>query len=528
MSLYQLDLNIMKEKFLVRKKTIIFCFCTVFFWGLLAHAYGFLNNSFSHDALNAFAATAVEESIKIKRGRYLVPLYRLLFRGPVVLPWLIGLLGLMWTSVAFLLVVRIFNVRSRVLAFLVGGIMTTNITYSAQIATYVHEFDCNALALLLSVLAVYLWNKDTKHLSTLLGGICLMASISIYQAYFAVAVTLIVWKSIMDLLDDIPVQKVFGKGIRGILVILAGGLLYVVLGKLIGSVLGLSSQGMSSMLGTDEGSLLTVYAGLIKPVISYLGRNILHKVFYNKVFDICVYILVAALVLLTIRVVAIKKYRLDRMLLIFALVAATPLAMSCVFFLAKGEEMHDITTYVLWFFYVFLLFLAFRFCEKNMCPDWKTRAVRAAVCILVGIVLWQNVVFANTAYIKKDMEADAALSTMSRVVSRLEDREDYDPGETPIAFIGIAQGGEQINGMERFGTIIGVSNGSTFYGDTSLPHYNTYRAYFNYVLQTPAKFCSDEMHSKLKADERVQAMPPYPHKDCMQMIDGVMVIKMGE
>lgn len=528
LTLHPFDLNNLKEKFLARKQTIIFCFCTVYFWGLLAHAYGFLHSNFSHDVLNAFLATAVEDNVKLEVGRYLVPVYRMLFRGPVTLPWVIGLLGLFWTAIALILVVRMFNIRSRMLMFLIGGMMTTNITYTAQIATFMHEFDCNAFAMLMAVLSVYLWSRDKKYLPILLGGLCLMASISIYQAYFAVAVTLIVWKSIMDLLDDAQVPKVFFKGIRGIVMLGMGCLFYLLLGKLTSYVTQLPLYGRANALDMGGQSPLVVYAGLIKPVISYLGRNILHKVFYSSVFDSCVYLLVALLALLAVRLIVVKKYRFDRILLIALLVAVIPLAMSCVFFLAKGNEMHDVTTYVLWFFYVFLLMLAFRLCEKDGNPDWKTGTVRAAVCILVGVVLWQNVVFANMAYMKKDMEAKATLSTVTRVVARLEDREDYDPKETTIAFMGVPNNQPYLEGIERFDTIIGLTYRSSVASDTAITHYNTYKAYFNYVLQTPARFCSDEMHRKLRADERVQAMPEYPHKDCMAIIDDVLVIKMGQ
>jgi len=99
--------------------------------------------------------------------------------------------------------------------------------------------------------------------------------------------------------------------------------------------------------------------------------------------------------------------------------------------------------------------------------------------------------------------------------------------ETPVAFIGTTQLTADIYGMDRFGTVIGVCASSAISMDESLPHYNAYKAYFNYVLQTPARFCPDEVHHQLKTDERVSAMPAYPHKDCMAMIDGVMVIKMG-
>ena len=52
-----------------KKKINCFCWMCTFLWGLVAHAYGFMQNSFSHDALNAFIATKTEDIWKIELGR---------------------------------------------------------------------------------------------------------------------------------------------------------------------------------------------------------------------------------------------------------------------------------------------------------------------------------------------------------------------------------------------------------------------------------------------------------------------------
>ncbi|MBR4889050.1 MAG: hypothetical protein IKU17_07885, partial [Clostridia bacterium] len=107
-----------REKISAQKETIFFCFVSVFAFGLIAHAYGFLHNNLSHDVLNAFVATQTEENWKIELGRFFVPIYRAIFRGPLSLPWLIGILGLLWQAIAVFFFVRIFNIRSKFLILL--------------------------------------------------------------------------------------------------------------------------------------------------------------------------------------------------------------------------------------------------------------------------------------------------------------------------------------------------------------------------------------------------------------------------
>lgn len=517
----------MKRNILSQKELFLFCLSAVFFWGMLAHAYGFLHNNLSHDVLNAFTAMTVEENWKIELGRFFVPLYRAVFRGPVSLPWLIGILALTWTSIAAFLVVKIFDIRSKVLIVLVAGIMTTNITNIAQIATFLYEYDCNCFALLLSVLAVYFWSQGKGFLFTAAGSFCVMASVSIYQAFFAVTVSLIVWKSVMDLLDDKDVSQVFSRGLKGILMLLLGCLLYLLLSKLVFIITEIPLRSRTNPLDTQGQPLLSFYLNLVRPALEFFKKNVFHAVYESKALHLAGYIVCGLLIVSVLRLFIVKKYRPDRILLILLLFALTPIAATCVYIMAKGKDAHDLTKYAIWLFYVFLLLFAFRLCNKDLHPGFSTQTLRAAICVLVGAMLWTNVVTANTAYVKKELEATETLSTMTRVVSMLEQQDDYVPGETSIAFIHVVPKPDVIYGMERVSAITGLAANSAITQDTSSYFFNVYKAYFSYVLQYPAQFCTDEMHARLKNDPRVQELPAFPRKGCMQTIDGVMVIKMG-
>ena len=59
-------------------------------------------------------------------------------------------------------------------------------------------------------------------------------------------------------------------------------------------------------------------------------------------------------------------------------------------------------------------------------------------------------------------------------------------------------------------------------------YYNAYAAYFRYILNTPANFCEHRLWNELQLNETVQAMPAYPAEGCIRMVDGVMVVKMGD
>ena len=146
-----------QEPSLRKDRRLLLCLISVLCWGLIAHSYGFFNCNFSHDSLNAFYATPRENQWKLENGRFIVTVYRALFRGNFALPWLIGLLALFFVGLSLFLMARMLKLHNPLLLVLTGGIMCVNLSFTAQTATYIHELDCNYLALLLAVGAVYLW-----------------------------------------------------------------------------------------------------------------------------------------------------------------------------------------------------------------------------------------------------------------------------------------------------------------------------------------------------------------------------------
>lgn len=194
------------------------------FWGLLAHAYAFLHDFFSHDSLNALFASATEDCWKLELGRILVPVYRVLVRGPIAIPWIIGCLSLFWLFLSVLLVTKIFSIRSRLGIILIAGIMTTNATVTALAATYIYELDIDMLSILLSILAVYLWK--TKKRGYLWGSLCIAATLGIYQCNVSVAICLIMMDCILACLRNESTIVIIKRGVLSIIMILIGAAVY--------------------------------------------------------------------------------------------------------------------------------------------------------------------------------------------------------------------------------------------------------------------------------------------------------------
>lgn len=523
----------LKEKFEKNKYWLLYSLAVTYLWGLAAHAYCFFDNSVSHDSLKEFHVLNVGNKLKLGSGRFFVPIYRALFRGDATLPWLIGILGLLWLGLTVFLIIRIFRVDSKILTFLIAGVLVTNISVSALAATYIHDFDCNLFGILCAVSAVYFWRGYTSPGATLLGAALIAASLGIYQSYIFVAVTLVMMVCIFDLLNGESIQKVMIKGIRAVLMLLLGGLFYFVSLKAIVHLTHVTlSSGRSNAL--DQALKLTPQTFLGFSLGAY--RDFFSHL-WNAYSSYPAFVVKGATLLLdgiTVMALAMglfhKRVRICEKLLCIVLVVLLPYGMNLIFVLALGA-VHELMVYAIWLFYLFALLLADWFAkawkEKNFTHKLAAKAGNYAkiLCmVLVFMLLYGNIQLSNGMYLKKDIEYDAYLSLMTRVVGRMEEEADYVPGETPVIFVSLPEDlNSVIPGFEKYSTITGMWN-------TDVLCFNQrerFQAYFSYVLCTPISLVEWPLWGELLDHQEVRQMPSYPAHDSVKMVDGVLVVKLG-
>lgn len=518
--------NICQKKIRNNYKIFILCVISTFVWGMLTHAYFFLNDSFSHDSLAEFNAEVFGNDWKIQLGRVFVPAYRFLFRGYITLPWLIGILGLFYICLAIFITIKIFNIRSKFLIVLLAGIYTTNITVISQIATYVNDFDSNMMALVLAVFSVYLWKNYER--GFLYGIIPLCLTIGLYQAYISVAITLILLILIMQLLYGKTFETVFVKGIKSIGMILCAGALYFVAIKLICTLTGnyLETKSYNSLYTIFSMSVKDIIRTAISGYMLTCYKFLIVNSIYSKATDIIVHVAmigISAIVIL-FRITR-KEIKIKEKILILGLFVLLPFGMDAVNILTGGIS-HDLMHFAMWLVYLLILLIAWSAIE--WCGKWKKWLLYGQQIVsvfLVFIMLWSNVRVGNTVYMKKDLEQKGTFSLFTRIVYTMENFTGYSAGQTPVVFVGKPTTTlNQLEGFEKVSTITGVyywyvmSEGS--------PRF--YQAYFDYVLQNPAVMADSETWSQMQSDNRVRSMPCYPTDGSIEMIDGCIVIKLGE
>ena len=500
-------------------------FLYTFLLGLAAHGYCFLNLMVSHDSLNDFYV--YDQWERANFGRIFYSIYISLTRGRIVLPWLIGVLALCWISIAVYFVAKMFHIQKSGLILLISGIFVTNPTVYALAATYIHDLDADMFAMMLSVISVYLWvsairevNTKKKYSWLILGGTVLSVALGIYQSYISLAITLIIIWSIKELLENKKFKEVMIDGCLGIGMLIVAAVFYLIELKVFELLTGVST--MSSETYNGLGNLSAVFDGNIVENILNTYFNFIDA-FKNAVLisypeSISLIILgILAILIVGIAAKGLIKIEWKSKILFMVLSVLLPFGMNITYFLSNGQ-VHVLTQYALWMFYLLALVLISWIKEEAVSPFIK----KAAFILMVGCIsltIAENIQTSNSIYVKKDLEYQATLSYMTRVVDRIEEQEEYIPGETPVLIIGENVNGITKYGFERYERITGVSS------NRSVTYYDTYEDYFEYVLGTSINLCEN---SELQQDSRVIEMPAFPKQGSVKMIDGILVVKLAD
>lgn len=505
------------------KKSLLF----TLLWGTI-HAYGFLNFTISHDSLEALYSGNSEIEWKLSIGRIFVTIYRQFTRGLLTTPWLIGLIALLWIGLSVCFITRIFDQKSSCFIALTAGIMTVNPVVTALSATFLHDLDIDMFALFLGVLTVYLWKEYRWGIYT--GIFFVSVILGLYQSYLSVVITLIIIVSIMSLLEGTACKKVVLKGIRGILMVLGGSILYLLYLQIFSWITGVSLNSSYNSMGqlfiaSDSSFFWNIIKTYYYWAMYFVKPITLYPVAFITAGNI---ILVFCILSLVLPVILGRKMTADGKLLLMALGVLLPLGMNISYVMSKGI-LHGLMKYAFCFIYILTLLLA-DWGIKNI-DDGKGicrgRFVKAVTVAMVALMIWNCIPVANAAYLKKDLERQQTLSLMTRVVSQMEGLEDYESGKTEVMFAGKINL-DEMPGFEIFdgdGNVTGVQ-GLT--ANDQIKNYRDYEAYFRYILNISINLCSEARRAELWNTEMVKAMPVFPEKGCMEFVNKTLVIKMGD
>ena len=510
--------NYMKELWTDKKKRYLILQSSLAFL-LIAHAYRWVNTMYSHDSLLIIQS---DVRWKISLGRIFNPLCVWL-RGKIVAPMNVALFSCVFLILSAALIIGILNLKKNTSIVLCCGFLTTFETFVFINAVFLLSLDQDMIALMFSVLAACFFMGRKSNLLYAAGIVSLTIMLGLFQSYVEVTIMLICLVLLREALEGGDPKQLFFKGLRSVGLLILGGILYYLCLKAVLKYTGIAPA--------------DTYNGLVKMKtltfrkVLFLAKDAwiftLRYLFFDpqishRLISMWIYRILGLISLFSIGWIAFKKrLGIRSVVLIVFLLLIMPLGGNCVYVLSLGLK-HGLMTYSFVFFSI-LAVMVFDMLESDR---GMIRYIRCSIPMLCAVLLLNHVLFANQWYTRNDLFSQAGRSFMTRLVADMEDIEGYEVGKTPVLILGHIDDNPAVSPNKNFKIADDLFAGSGH--SMVLSYYQTFSHYFRYILEYPVNIVPlSEVAGYLEVPQ-IKAMPVYPALGSVQLIDGVMVIRLSD
>ena len=473
------------------KRTALYSLLLLF----AAHAFCFFNLTYSSGSVMLHAASG--RSAQIEAGHYLLPLYWRI-RGSISAPLWVGMLSALYLTAVNLVLVILLSMQRPLSIFALCGATTVNAAVLSICAASLHTADAVFLALLLGALACLCCLR--MRWGALPGTLLLTAALALDANAFAffAALTLIVL--LADLLDNRRARLPDA-------VVPFAALITALLLHQLGHMFFLRRNGMQSETGflLFGGDLLGAYCAPIRAVFSPL----------TAYAQLSAALRALLMLLCAASIVRLARRNAGKALLLAAGLLLLPLLCGATF-LSGQENLQIVPAYC-------LLDVCVVMHLSRLTPE--SRMMRRLTAAAFSILFLGNIVFSNQVYLKKNLELEATLSMMSRVITRMEKVPGYQVGYTPVAIVGTPE--DSIFSVKRTG-FEHLSALDAAKGNFAIASEMDMIWYMWEVLGYPVNFVSTYDLSRIAKTDAVLSMPVFPQEGCCAFVDDVLVVKLSQ
>lgn len=530
-------------------------FFSALVFGLLAHMVPMTGDFPNHDGLGSLYFN----QDMLSSGRWFLSI-ACGISSYFALPWLIGVLSVLYIGIAAALTCSVLKIRNKYSAIVIGALMATFPALASTFA-YVFTMDGYMLGLLMAVAAVYFTKKFW--FGWIGGAVLLALSLGTYQAYLPVAVILSMYAALLILMGEdrrIATSKTSGssdeaagteerdsaktkilKILRFLYMGLLGGGLYFVILKVLLKVRGLelaSYQGADSInLGAAQEASQSAGpagAGLISKIVSaykdFAVFSVKSKVLAPNVFVwIALGVLTGAALMLLLREIVKKKWYKSPVLYIAIILIALiyPVASNVVMIVMGDVTYHAIMRYQWVLIPIILIAICDLLAYK---PEYYAvkegresfvKLVTWLIPILGCLIAFCYIVTDNIGYSNLQKKYERTYAYCERLLDRIEQTDGYYPG-IPIAMIGVVSEDQYPKADLTEGVtdnLIGLSGDYLCYKGADYKHF--FKAY----LGADLNIISGEEIGEIYNSEEYVLMDSFPGKTSVKLVDGTIYVK---
>ena len=506
-------------------------FFVVLIVGIVAHGFALSNRLSVHD--NSHCLFTIGATYEVNRwGLGIIYKLQLLSTKTFSLPLFNGLLSIIFIACAAAVLMDIFEIKTKLQAIIISSLMVV-----FPMVTSVFSFMFTSwpyfMGLLFAFLSARALCREINLKNVIISVIWLTLTLSLYQAFLGVVITLFLLKMFLNVIDG-KIDSVLAYAKEGVtyLVTLGAGLgLWSLIGKIFRTVKHIE---LETYKGWDEGYNLAKFPStLVNAIKSFLSFRMegINALRYLRMLAMLVFVLaVVMIVMLLVKSsakVAVKISSIVGLILI-------PVGMTVVYLLSTSE-LYQVSTLMIYaevFVYIIPLILLNHFDGFGSAIIEKLSQGISLVLILCTSVMTLGYVYLdNAAYFKASIYQEQANVYMTALLANIKSTEGFSDDLT-IVFVGF-------NNVED-ATINELADHEEFDGIQLEKYYNSLEEMLNYGVNiqylrdhigigNENMYIEDANQDTTVSDmPEVKAMPIYPNDGSIQIIDDMLVVKMGE
>lgn len=487
-------------------------FGAAFIMGLLIHMPALLSDIPNHDGLGSMYF----DQNMITSGRWFLTV-ACGFSSYFTIPWVIGLLGLLFLSCAAVALTEFLELRDGIAIVLVSGLLVSFPALASTFA-YVFTLDGYMLALCLAVAAVACVKKWEKGFVP--GAVCLAFSMGIYQAYLPFAILLCMYGVLEIFMNPGRTRDKCRPALRYLYMGVLGVALYYIILRVLLFVQGkelASYQGINNM---GEGAGGWSPDGLVHLYRDFASFGLKGNVVFNNVFSLIACALLAAAALFAVgRLILRRKWwKSPAFFAIIALTAvAAPLATNVILLISPELTYHLLMRYQ----WVVYLILAAAFVSRFAGEDGKGNLCKWVGFAAAAVLIFNYAVTDNIGYSNLQKRYEKTYAYCVRLLDRMEGTEGYYQG-IPIAMVGVV--GYNPYPVTDITQPV-TSNMIGLNGDTLLYTGENYQIFMQNYLGATLNIMTPEEMEKIYYSQEYIEMESFPAASSVKIVDGIMYVK---
>lgn len=513
-----------------------FAFFVTFVVAFLSNLFVFTNNLINADTINE-SYQNLGLGYVLEQGRWLQYIVRLIgnmYPSPIIH----GLFSLLSLSLSSSLICGIFHISDRLSIILLSTLIGV-FPINACFLSYIYMADVFYISLLFSILAVYLVERG-KIKYFILAAIALMCSIAIYQAFVSITIALIVAIYFFQLLDTehFRFKKWFTSALRDTLMVVIGYIFYGIITKLLLYATGIPLRTYGGTDKTFSISFKDVPMSILITLIDiktfYFSTSWIHHKWFLIANVVIAFIFIITMIWTLCRYLRKKQYFTILICIIYYIILPFLIDNIYIIMNMRGQVhmlMHYcyVVPYIMLFVLLPRLFHLIQTVKEHLTPWLKRLSNSLTVLGIVAsiLIIYFCFIISNQLYCRMSNNMTATNANLTSMLTRIESMEEWDLS-TPVY---IANARSVLNSnlyadlyfYDEIGSVLWTGTDVYPWGNNGQIYLYLAR-YFNTLLTLP----TDDQQIAIVTSEEFAQMPIFPAEGSIQIIDGVVVVKMEE